>query len=67
MSGAATRVFVPLTVRRRNGRPKILPPEIAGELQWKTQDSHTRFVIIDLECDLAARDICTEQAVFASN
>lgn len=40
MSGTATRVFVPLTVRRRNGRPKILPPENADELQWKAQDPH---------------------------
>ena len=40
MSSDTIRVFVPLTVRRRNGRPKILPPETAMELQSHAQDPH---------------------------
>jgi hypothetical protein len=40
MTGGNMRVFVPLTVRRRNGRPRVLPPENASELQWQTQDPH---------------------------
>ena len=40
MSGTATRVFVPLTVRRRNGRPKVLPPENALEAETQAQDPH---------------------------
>ena len=40
MTGGNMRVFVPLSVRRRNGRPRILPPENASELQWRIQDSH---------------------------
>ena len=40
MTGGNMRVFVPLTVRRRNGRPRVLPPENVSELQWRTQDPH---------------------------
>ena len=40
MTGNTTRVFVPLTLRRRNGRPRILPPETADVHQWSTQDPH---------------------------
>ena len=29
-ASGAIRVVIPLTIRRRNGRPKILPPEDAG-------------------------------------
>lgn len=35
-----TRVFIPLTYRRRNGRPKILPPEPEINFQSRTQDPH---------------------------
>lgn len=34
------RVVIPLTIRRRNGRPKILPPEHAVEEQSRAQDPH---------------------------
>jgi hypothetical protein len=34
------RVVIPLSVRRRNGRPKVLPPENADERQWRVQDPH---------------------------
>ena len=36
------RVIVPLTIRKRNGRPKILPPEKAGIADNETpvQDPH---------------------------
>ena len=40
MSSPTTRVFVPLTIRRRNGRPKILPPETAMEQQSRSQEPH---------------------------
>jgi hypothetical protein len=34
------RVFVPLTIRKRNGRPKILPPDDYRPSQDHTQDPH---------------------------
>ena len=36
------RVIVPLTIRKRNGRPKILPPENAGiaDKEAQIQDPH---------------------------
>lgn len=34
------RVVIPLTVRRRNGRPKILPPENEIDQQTRAQDPH---------------------------
>jgi hypothetical protein len=34
------RVVIPLTIRRRNGRPKILPPEDAGMAENRTQEPH---------------------------
>ncbi|WP_363351849.1 hypothetical protein [Methylocystis echinoides] len=36
----AIRVFIPLTFRRRNGRPKILPPEREPGFQARLQDPH---------------------------
>ena len=35
-----TRVFIPLTYRRRNGRPRILPPEPETSFQSRLQDPH---------------------------
>lgn len=35
-----TRVFIPLTQRRRNGRPRILPPEPGTNFQSRSQDPH---------------------------
>ncbi len=42
MSGASNtiRIVIPLTIRKRNGRPKILPPEDAGMASGKAQDPH---------------------------
>ena len=40
MSNNTVRVFVPLAMRRRNGRPKILPPENALEAESRGQDPH---------------------------
>ena len=42
MSETATsiRVVIPLTLRKRNGRPKILPPENAGLPGSRGQDRH---------------------------
>lgn len=34
------RVVIPLTIRRRNGRPKILPPDGAYTLETRRQDPH---------------------------
>jgi len=34
------RVFIPLTQRRRNGRPRILPPEPETHFQSRNQDPH---------------------------
>lgn len=34
------RVVIPLTIRRRNGRPKILPPENITTQQARAQDPH---------------------------
>ncbi len=40
-SGSDTiRVVIPLTIRKRNGRPKILPPEDAGMATGRAQDPH---------------------------
>ena len=35
-----TRVFIPLTQRRCNGRPRILPPEPGTHFQSRSQDPH---------------------------
>ena len=34
------RVFIPLTLRRRNGRPRILPPADMEAAEPRTQDPH---------------------------
>jgi hypothetical protein len=34
------RVFIPLTFKKRNGRPKILPPENVEALTARRQDPH---------------------------
>lgn len=34
------RVVIPLSIRRRNGRPKILPPEHVEEERCRTQEPH---------------------------
>jgi hypothetical protein len=33
-------VFIPLTQRRRNGRPRSLPPEPEAHFQSRSQDAH---------------------------
>jgi hypothetical protein len=42
MTGApdTIRVFIPLTIRRRNGRPRILPPANMEPAEQRTQDPH---------------------------
>ena len=40
MSSETVRVLVPLSIRRRNGRPRILPPENALEAETRGQDPH---------------------------
>ena len=35
-----TRVYIPLTLRRKNGRPRILPPEPETHFQTRNQDPH---------------------------
>jgi hypothetical protein len=39
-SNGNIRVLIRLTIRRRNGRPKILPPANALEAEKRTQDPH---------------------------
>ncbi len=34
------RVFIPLTFKKRNGRPKILPPDNVERLAERRQDPH---------------------------
>jgi hypothetical protein len=34
------RVVIPLTIRRRNGRPRILPPESMTAREARAQDPH---------------------------
>ena len=34
------RVFIPLTIRRRNGRPRILPPANMETAELRTQEPH---------------------------
>jgi len=34
------RIVIPLTIRKRNGRPRILPPENAEGMDSRTQDPH---------------------------
>jgi hypothetical protein len=34
------RVVIPLTIRKRNGRPKILPPDDADVRNGRAQDPH---------------------------
>lgn len=42
MSGSSDtiRVVIPLCIRKRNGRPKILPPEDHCAREGRTQDPH---------------------------
>ena len=42
MSGSSNtiRVVIPLSIRKRNGRPKILPPEDHCAREGRTQDPH---------------------------
>lgn len=41
MTSANTiRVVIPLTIRKRNGRPKILPPDDIGMAGGRAQDPH---------------------------
>ena len=42
MTGTADtiRVVIPLTIRKRNGRPKILPPDDMDQRDGRAQDPH---------------------------
>jgi len=42
MTGATDtiRVVIPLAIRKRNGRPKILPPDDVNPLEGRAQDPH---------------------------
>ena len=40
MTENTIRVVIPLTVRRKNGRPKILPPADHVPSEARTQDAH---------------------------
>ena len=43
--GQTLRVVIPLTLRRKNGRPKILPPADRQPVEARTQDRHILRVI----------------------
>jgi hypothetical protein len=34
------RIVIPLTIKRRNGRPRILPPDDVETVESRTQDPH---------------------------
>ena len=40
MTENTIRVVIPLTVRKKNGRPKILPPADHGPAETRVQDAH---------------------------
>jgi hypothetical protein len=40
MTENTIRVVIPLSVRRKNGRPKILPPADHGPAEKRAQDAH---------------------------
>jgi len=40
MTNNTLRVVIPLTIRKRNGRPKILPPGDLVPAEARTQDAH---------------------------
>lgn len=40
MTDATIRVVIPLTVRKKNGRPKILPPADHVPVEARLQDAH---------------------------
>ncbi|MFC0246770.1 hypothetical protein ACFOLL_16920 [Falsochrobactrum ovis] len=40
MTENTIRVVIPLTLRRKNGRPKILPPADHGPAEARAQDAH---------------------------
>lgn len=40
VSDDTIRVVIPLVIRKRNGRPKILPPEGVQALEARSQDPH---------------------------
>jgi hypothetical protein len=39
-SSEIIRVVIPLTIRKRNGRPKILPPDDMDQRDGRAQDPH---------------------------
>jgi len=45
MTDQTIRVVIPLTLRRKNGRPKILPPADRQPVETRTQDRHILRVI----------------------
>jgi hypothetical protein len=40
MTNNTIRVVIPLTIRKRNGRPKILPPDHHVPAEARTQNAH---------------------------
>lgn len=44
-SDQTIRVFIPLSLRRKNGRPKILPPSEGQPVETRTQDRHILRII----------------------
>jgi len=66
------RVVIPLTIRKRNGRPKILPPDNVDARNGRSQDAHVLRAIArawswrrQLECGAAStiQDIAAAEKV----
>jgi len=71
-SSGTIRVVIPLTIRKRNGRPKILPPDDIDQRNGQAQDPHVLRAIArawswrrQLETGAAStiRDIATAEKV----
>ena len=56
------RVFIPLTIKRRNGRPRILPPANMEPTERRSQDPHVLRAIACAWCwrrKIEAGDVAT--------
>lgn len=61
MSGKTIRVFDTLTIRRRNGRPKVLPPENDLEVETRSQEPQVLKAASTLSKRLRNATACRDQ------
>ena len=52
------RVVIPLTIRKRNGRPKILPPDEVTVRDGRSQDPHVLRAIAPWRLTYADWEYC---------